>query len=114
MPGGAPPTPATGRHGRPVPARCAGPSRPGLPRSPGRPPRRSLCGPEGGRAPAAAPQTMPAPRPPDAGSNGGLVDRSSERVEDEVPRADVAHLAASEPRLEVGDAPRREAPQVVA
>ncbi len=44
----------------------------------------------------------------------GLVDGPPDRVEDEVPRPDVPDLAAPEARLEMGDAARREAPQVVA
>ncbi len=43
-----------------------------------------------------------------------FVDRAAERIEHEVPGADVLHLAATEPRLEMRDPAGREAPQVIA
>ncbi len=119
------PRPATGRRGRP-----------------GRPPRaasqsaRSSRGPRGGRRargrrgvglppapsgaatggncrPTATRQAVPAPRDEHAAALRDLERRPPNRVEHEVPRSDVADLAAAEPRLEVRDARRREAPQVV-
>ena len=73
------------------------------------------------RAPNAAAVAVRrrSPRPPPRDPRRGcgparLVGLSPERVEHEIPRADVADLAAAEPGLEVGDAAGREAPQVVA
>jgi hypothetical protein len=48
------------------------------------------------------------------GGLGRAVDLAPERVEDQVPRPDVLHLASTEAGLEVGDPAGREAPQVVA
>ena len=63
-----------------------------------------------GRRRRQAVATASQPRPAAA----RLVDRAAERVQGQVPGADVAHLAAAEPGLEVGDPAGRQAPQVVA
>ena len=73
--------------------------------------RRPRCS---ARALPPAAQPVPSTRPPDAGLLGALVRLPAERIEDEIPGADVADLAAAEPGLEVGDPAGREAPQVVA
>ena len=72
--------------------------RPAAPRAPVAPDARGAAGPSRTAAAARAASYAGAP----------------ERVEDEVPGADVADLAATEPGLEVGDPAGREAPQVVA
>ena len=109
-----PPRPATGRRGRPGACTARRSQSASLVRGRrGGLARRSLRAAERRRVPAAAQPVAPA-RPPDAGPTGRLVHRAPERVEHEVPRPDVADLATTEAGLEMGDAPGREAPQVVA
>src|SRR4029078_10562112 len=90
----------------------ARPSRPARPRWPPRSPGGAAPG-EGAGAGRAVEPVSP-PRPPDPCSLATLVGLAPERVQDQVPGADVLDLAATEAGLEVGDPTGREAPQVVA
>ena len=112
--GGARPRRPTGARGRPDDPPRARPSR-----STARPRWRRgsrHSAPWYAAAPASPPppaDPAPAPREPDAAALGDLVRLPAERVEHEVPRPDVADLAAAEAGLEVRDPGVGEAPQVV-
>ena len=96
--------------------RFARPSRPARRRWPRGSPSSGVApavAPERGRVPLAAEAVAPA-RPLDPRSLRALVHLPAERIEDEVPRPDVADLAPTEAGLEMGDPASRQAPQVVA